>query len=93
MNTYKYGSTFKTRTSSIAKIFGAIFGFITLALGTVAVIVGLAILMAFPTMWLWNYVIPHISRGNVPCISLWQALALNALCGILFKSNCKKSES
>lgn len=44
-----------------------------------------AILMGFPTMWLWNYVMPYVF-GLTP-ITLYQAIALNFLSSILFKSN------
>lgn len=44
-----------------------------------------AILMGFPTMWLWNYVMPYVF-GLTP-ITLYQAIALNFLSSILFKAN------
>ena len=44
-----------------------------------------AIIMGFPTMWLWNYVMPYVF-GLTP-ITLFQAMALNILSGILFKSS------
>ena len=43
-----------------------------------------SILLAIPTMVLWNYVMPYVF-GLVP-ITLFQAMALNILSGILFKS-------
>jgi hypothetical protein len=44
-----------------------------------------AIIMGFPTMWLWNYVMPDVF-GLTP-ITLYQAIALNFLSSILFKAN------
>jgi hypothetical protein len=44
-----------------------------------------SILLAIPTMVLWNYVMPYVF-GLVP-ITLFQAMALNILSGILFKSS------
>ena len=44
-----------------------------------------ALLLAFPTMILWNWLMPVIF--NLPEITFWQALGLNMLAGILFKSN------
>ena len=44
-----------------------------------------AILLAIPTMVLWNYLMPSVF-GLVP-ITLLQAMALNILSGILFKSS------
>jgi hypothetical protein len=59
------------------------------ALEALFIVVGLlilsAIILAIPTMVLWNYVIPHVF--NLPEITLYQAMALNILSGILFKSN------
>jgi hypothetical protein len=51
-----------------------------------------AILLAIPTMVLWNYAMTSIF--GLPSISLYQAMALNILSGILFKSNVNvKKES
>ena len=53
------------------------------------IVVGLlvlsAILLAIPTMLLWNWLLPHLF--NVPTISLYEAVGINILSGILFKSN------
>jgi hypothetical protein len=53
------------------------------------IVVGLlilsAILLAIPTMLLWNWLLPHLF--NVPSISLYEAVGINILSGILFKSN------
>lgn len=54
-------------------------------------ICGLALLMALPTMWLWNALIPDIFGLTV--IGFWQALGLNVLSGILFKSSTSSSKS
>ena len=51
--------------------------------GVVVLIAGLALLMALPTMWLWNWLMPDIF-GLVE-IGFWQALGLNFLAGIFFK--------
>jgi hypothetical protein len=44
-----------------------------------------AILLGFPLMWLWNWLMPTIF--NLPEITFWQALGINALSTILFKQN------
>lgn len=44
-----------------------------------------AILLAFPTMWLWNWLMPNIF--GVMKIDLYQAIGINFLANILFKSN------
>jgi hypothetical protein len=73
--------------------FLAFIGGVVLVVGAVFV---LAVIMALPTMLLWNFVIPAVTKEAFAPIGLWQALCLNFLCGILFKSNstckCKKEE-
>lgn len=53
------------------------------------IVVGLlvlsAILLAIPTMLLWNWLLPHLF--NIPAITLYEAVGINILSGILFKSN------
>jgi hypothetical protein len=58
-------------------------------LEAVLLIVGLivlaGILLALPLQLLWNWLMPNLF--NLPVITFWQALGLNMLAGILFKSN------
>jgi len=54
-------------------------------LGIVALIVGLALLLALPTMWMWNWLMPMIF--GLMKLSFWQALGINFLAEILFKKN------
>ena len=42
-----------------------------------------ALVLAFPVMWLWNWIMPAVF-GLVK-ISFWQALGINLLCGFLFR--------
>jgi hypothetical protein len=51
----------------------------------VGLIVLAAILLALPLQLLWNWLMPNLF--NMPIITFWQALGLNMLAGILFKSN------
>ena len=51
----------------------------------VGLIVLAAILLALPLQLLWNWLMPTLF--NLPMITFWQALGLNMLAGILFKSN------
>jgi len=44
-----------------------------------------AILLAFPTMWLWNWLMPNIF--GITKIDLYQSMGINFLTHILFKSN------
>lgn len=43
-----------------------------------------AVLLALPTMLLWDSVMPIIF--GLPKITFFQALGLNLLCGLLFRS-------
>ena len=45
----------------------------------------ISVLFSLPVMWLWNGLMPAIFK--LPEITFLQALGLNILCGILFKSN------
>ena len=44
-----------------------------------------ALLLAIPTMLLWNALLPHLF--GTPHIGLYEAVGINILSGILFKSN------
>ena len=45
----------------------------------------LALLMGLPLMAFWNWLMPTIF--GLHTITFWQAVGLNALCSILFKSS------
>jgi hypothetical protein len=51
-------------------------------------IIFLALIAGLPLMILWNMLMPHIF--NLPYISFWQALGLNMLSTLLFKSTSIK---
>ena len=53
------------------------------ALGVLAVT---AVILAWPTQWLWNNALVGVIDGINP-IGFWQALGLNFLFGILIKPN------
>jgi hypothetical protein len=59
-------------------------------LTAILIIVLVALILGFPLMWLWNWLMPSIF--NLPEITFWQALGLNALSTILIKpvTNTKK---
>jgi len=59
-------------------------------LGTISFIILIALLFALPTMWLWNYLMPDIF--SLKEINVVQALCMNLLCGMLFKSNSSSSK-
>jgi hypothetical protein len=58
------------------------------ALGMMAVV---AILLAWPVQWLWNNALIGAIDGLNP-IGFWQALGINFLCSILFKSSNSNSK-
>jgi hypothetical protein len=53
---------------------------ITLFLGTIAIII---VLLGYPVMLLWNWLMPELF--SLPVITFWQAIGLNILCTILFR--------
>ena len=53
-------------------------------LGGIILIFFIGIIMAFPTMWLWNWLMPDIF--NLPEIGVLQAWGLSFLSGLLIKS-------
>jgi len=54
-------------------------------LGSITLIVIVAVLFAFPIKWLWNWLMPVIF--GLPTITVWQALGMALLCNILFGKN------
>jgi hypothetical protein len=61
------------------KTFLEVFLAAVVTLGFVALILGL------PLMWLWNWIMPELFYLDT--ITFWQAVGLNLLTGILFRSN------
>lgn len=51
----------------------------------VALLIVVALLMALPVMWLWNGLMPEIF--GLTEISFWQALGINILSSLLFKTS------
>jgi hypothetical protein len=64
-------------TKFLETIFGGAF--------VLLVLFGIAIVMAVPTYFLWNWLMPNIFQ--LPEITLGQALGLNMLSSILFNFN------
>lgn len=63
--------------STIAYIIGMLLVFIIL-------ILIVACITAFPVKWLWNWLMPILF--NLQEINFWQALGLEILCSLLFKT-------
>ena len=68
-----------------------IVGCLGIVFDLIGVVVVASILFAFPTMWLWNWLMPHLF--NLPQITLWEALGINLLTGLLFKSSTASSNN
>ena len=64
-----------------AEDIGTAFG---LFAGGVLALILIAVIIAFPTMWLWNWLMPMIF--GLPEVGVLQALGLLLLSGLLFKS-------
>jgi hypothetical protein len=61
------------------------------AIGTViGVFLIIAVLMGLPLMILWNWLMPHIF--NLPEIGFWQAVGINFLCSVMFKSTSSNTK-
>lgn len=63
---------------------------ILLALGCVLAFI-IAMIMALPVMWLWNYA--AVDVFHAPVIDFWHAFGLNFLCGLLIRSSSASSSS
>jgi hypothetical protein len=59
-------------------------------LGGVALLIGLTLLFAVPTMLLWDWLMPELF--GLKEITLLQAWGVNFLCGMLFKNNTSTSK-
>jgi hypothetical protein len=57
----------------------------------IGVIIVIAVLMAWPTQWLWNNALIGAIDGLNP-IGFWQALGINVLCDLLFKNSTTSSK-
>jgi hypothetical protein len=58
-------------------------------LGALGILVITAVLLAWPTQWLWNNVLVGAVDG-VHTIGFWQALGINILFNVLFKPDSKE---
>lgn len=61
---------------------------LAIVVGTIVII---AVIVALPTMWLWNWLMPVIF--GIKQITFLQALGINLLTGILFGSRTSSGKS
>lgn len=66
---------------------------VAVSIGAIVLVCFIAVVCSIPTWLLWNWVVPDITKGAVTEINLLQALGLNILCGILFKSSSSGSKN
>lgn len=57
---------------------------------TIGVLALVALILGLPLMLLWNWLMPVLF--GLPTIGFWQAVGLNFLSSILFKSTSYKSD-
>lgn len=50
-----------------------------------------AVVLGWPTMLLWNSTVPEVF--GLSALTFWQAVRLNVLCALLFKSSGSSSSS
>ena len=64
------------------------------ALKLIVVVIGtlclMAIIMGLPLQLLWNWLMPRIF--GLPTIGFWEAVGLNVMSGILFKTTVNKKD-
>jgi hypothetical protein len=53
----------------------------------------IAIVTAWPVQLLWNHCLVDAFNGQINPIGFWQALGIQILCGLLFKSHKTTSKS
>jgi hypothetical protein len=58
----------------------------------VGIAIATAVLLAWPTQWLWNNALVGAVDG-AEVIGLWQALGINILCNLLFKGHSSSRAS
>lgn len=71
----------------IKSLLTALVGLTAVAVGFVGVLIFMALIWAIPTYFLWNWLMPDLF--NLGVITIWQAIGINILSGILFKSTNK----
>jgi hypothetical protein len=54
------------------------------------VVLLVGVLVGFPVMWLWNWLMPVIF--GLTKINFWQAWGLSVLCSLLFKKSSASNE-
>lgn len=64
---------------------------ILLILVTVVVAAVLSVIFAYPTMLLWNWLAPTLSKGFLPTLNFWQTWGLMILINLLAPTHSSTS--
>ena len=54
-------------------------------LSAIAIVGIIAVLLGFPIMWLWDWLMPELF--GLKEITFWQAVGINLLTGLLFRES------
>lgn len=73
------------------KILEGIFTLVVGALVIVAALLFVAVLIGFPVMWLWNWLVPTLF--GLPTITFWQAVGLHFLIGLVCCSSSTSTKT
>ena len=65
-----------------------LFAVAALIAGVFVLAMALGLLLAFPVMWLWNWLAPAL---GVSTLTYWQSWGIFVLCNLLFKPTVQKS--
>src|SRR3989337_2672008 len=62
---------------------------IGMVVGILILVAVVSLLLAYPTMWTWNYVMPYLFGFKT--LNFWQAFSINYLAGSLIKGSQKNN--
>ena len=67
--------------------------YIAAIVGILVLAVFISLLSAIPVFFLWNWLVPVITKGALATVTFLQAWGLTFLCAMLFKNTTKVSKS
>lgn len=66
--------------------------YVTITITSIATVIIMSLLLAFPIMWMWNYIFtPATTQAlfGIAKLTFWKTLWFGVLCGILIKGSSK----
>lgn len=66
---------------------------LTTIIGAIILLVFLSLIGAIPVYFLWNWLVPVITKGALATVTFLQAWGLTFLCAMLFKSTTTVNKS